>query len=62
MTSLRRQAVATDRKTNQHVYVAGDWFSVNGCDPVPVPEAMRGQPPKAIAMQLLTRLLEKFKD
>ena len=49
--------VATDRKTSQYVFVAGDVYSVNGCEPQPVPAEYRELDARAAAKMLLAKLL-----
>ena len=51
--------VATDKKTNQYVFVARDVYSVNGCEPQAVPEEMREMDARATAKELLRRLIAK---
>ena len=51
--------VATDRKTSQYVFVARDVYSVNGCEPQPVPAEMREMDARAAAKELLRRLIAK---
>ena len=54
--------VATDRKTSQYVFVAGGVYSVNGCEPQPVPEEYREMDARAIAKTLLRKLIAKDSD
>lgn len=54
--------VATDRKTSQYVFVARDVYSVNGCEPQPVPADMREMDARATAKALLRQVISKDKE
>jgi hypothetical protein len=50
---------ATDRKTAQYVHVVGGYFSVNGTEPIKVPEEYREMDARAIARTLLRKLIQE---
>ena len=53
--------VATDKRTNQYVFVCRDVYSVNGCEPQPVPAEYRELDARQTAKMLLAKLVAKDK-
>lgn len=51
--------VATDKPTGNYVFVAGGVYSVNGTEPIEIPEDMREMDARMIAREMLRRLLAK---
>jgi hypothetical protein len=46
-----------DKETNEYVMVSGDMYSINGTEPQPIPEDLRGQEPRDQAKQILEAYL-----
>jgi hypothetical protein len=59
---MSTKAVATDKRSNQYVTVVAGYYSVNGCEPQPLPAKYEGRDARSVARDLLRELRERDKD